>query len=84
MKEITRIFTVQITTIAKIEDESQLVTKEDSAKMVEDEIYALFDSSDAPDDVRVTNIQDFIRDEDEPEQKKSWKDAVMQHFVKVD
>lgn len=58
MKEVTRIFTVEITTIAEVKSEDELVEKEISAEMVKHDIKRLLGTTDAV----VTNVQDFIRD----------------------
>ena len=62
MKELTRIITVQFTTIDKFEDyDTEILTKDEHAKYVKDDMERLF----KVDDVVVTNVQDFIRDCDE-------------------
>lgn len=61
MKEITRIFTVEITGIKKLESESELATKEEAAMILTEDIKKGF----VVDDVKVLKVQDFIRDLDE-------------------
>jgi hypothetical protein len=73
MKELTRIITAEITMIRKGE-ERDFRTKEESKAAWE---RALKRETRA-DDIKVTNVQDFIIDK--PEQ--TWKDSMMQHFVK--
>lgn len=64
MKEITRITTVQITTIETGEDISGIgKTREMARKSVPDAIKNTFDV----DDVVVLNVQDFVRDVAEEE-----------------
>lgn len=59
MKEITRIITVQITDIAKVEDNFDFKkSKERTRKNVADAIKEDYEV----DDVVVLDVQDFIRD----------------------
>lgn len=58
MKEITRITTVELTSIAKVNDESELIAKEELKKCFEKGLKAVANC----DDVKVLNMQDFIRD----------------------
>lgn len=59
MKEITRITTVQITEIAKVEDDFDFVgSKELTQELMGDIIKNSLDSDDAV----VVQVQDFIRD----------------------
>lgn len=59
MKEVTRIFTVQIISIAKVESEDNMVSKEDAAAILKEDLEAQ-----GIDDVVVNKVQDFIRDID--------------------
>ena len=61
MKEITRIFTVEITGIKKLESESEMIAKEKAAMFLAEDIEDVF----GVDNVRVLKAQDFIRDLDE-------------------
>ena len=63
MKEITRIITVQITDIAKVNSEKDVHSKEEEAKAVAEMIKEEL----GVDDVVITNVQDFIRDVEEGE-----------------
>lgn len=71
-----RINTVQITVIGNFKDESIISGKDECVKFVEQDLKDHTGS----DDVKVIDVQDFIIDKDEPEQ--TWKDSMMQHFVK--
>lgn len=59
MKEVTRIFTVQMTSIAKVKSEDNMVSKEDAAAFLKEDLEAQL-----IDDVVVNKVQDFIRDID--------------------
>jgi hypothetical protein len=61
MKEVTRIMTIQFTTIGKLEDESQIIPKKEHAERIKEVMHDTFHI----DDVLVTKVQDFIRDCDE-------------------
>lgn len=56
MKEITRVVTLEVTTIHKNIDEADLISRDDSRQYAE----ILKDALDA-DDVVVLKIQDFVR-----------------------
>lgn len=58
MKELTRIVTVEITSIVNYEKDSEICSKEKAAESVKRELLAYKDI----DDVVVTNVQDFILD----------------------
>ena len=58
MKEITRIATVRITSVTRVEDESEIITKEKSATGLENAIRKAL----CIDDVVVDNVQDFVRE----------------------
>lgn len=61
MKEVTRIMTIEFTTIGTVEDESQIIPKDDHVERIKTVMHELFDL----DGVVVTKVQDFIRDCDE-------------------
>ena len=59
MKEVTRIFTVEVTSIDKVQDDmSDLMPKEEAA----DKLKACLESLEA-DNINVVKVQDFIMDD---------------------
>jgi hypothetical protein len=62
MAEITRIITLEITEVIEPRDTEydDIPTKEEAKKTLRDDLMRTFGF----DDVVITNIQDFIRDED--------------------
>ena len=56
--EITRIVTVQLTSISKVKDESKIASKDEAKKLVIDRMKGIFQI----DDVKVLDVQDFIMD----------------------
>lgn len=58
MKEITRIVTMEVTQIVQVEDETEVMSREEAKQYIETSMknYAGYD------DVLVTNVQDFVRD----------------------
>lgn len=61
MKEITRIITVEITEIVKLKDNEEYCSKDEAKRRLTEKLYQQF----ACDNVNVTNVQDFIRDEEQ-------------------
>lgn len=60
MKEITRIITVEITAIRKVDDDCIPMEKNDASEVIKAVIRANFNT----DNVNVVGVQDFIRDLD--------------------
>ena len=58
MKELTRIITIQATTIVKFEDEDELISKDECKSKIATAMKTVFEL----DDCAVTNVQDFIMD----------------------
>lgn len=57
MKEITRIATVQITSIIKVDDDKEIQPREEAKKKLEQNLKKMFDADDV-----VATVQDFVRD----------------------
>ena len=60
MKELTRIITIQATTIEKFESEDELLSKKECEAKINSAMKEIF----GLDDCVVTNIKDFIMDEE--------------------
>lgn len=61
MKEVTRITTLRVTEIIRVEDEKDLVEKTEYGKTLANDCKEIF----RVDDVVVDNVQDFILDKTE-------------------
>lgn len=66
MKEVTRIFTVEITAIGCVKEEEDILEKEEAAKKISRNITGLLGADAAV----VTNVQDFIRDKEERDEQR--------------
>lgn len=58
MKEVTRIVTVELTEIEKVEDETMIKSKE----QCENDLKEGYSKLGVYDNVNITNIQDFVRE----------------------
>lgn len=56
--ELTRVLTVEVTAIKKLNGEEDALSKEEAAEAIKNKIKEAF----YVDDVLVTNVQDFVRD----------------------
>lgn len=56
--ELTRVLTVEVTAIRKLNGKEDALSKEEAAEAIKNKIKEAF----VVDDVLVTNVQDFVRD----------------------
>ena len=61
MKELTRIMTIEFTTIGTFENDDEIIPKDKHAEQIKAVMHELF----TLDGIVVTKVQDFIRDCDE-------------------
>ena len=59
MKELTRIITAQFTVIGNVNDEGEMVGKDECVRFCEEDLKA----HTGCDDVKVIGVQDFVRDD---------------------
>ena len=89
MKEVTTVVTIQITSITRHKDAHverfiEENKKEENIREFESDLKEIFENAD---DVKVTNVQNFIMDDVNNVhnvQNPSWKDSMMQHFTKTE
>ena len=69
--EITRIVTVRLTTISRVKDESEILSKDETKKRITDTMKQKFNI----DDVEILDVQDFIMDQEAgvKNEQKSFK-----------